>query len=60
MKINNCCIIKKNSRKRCLNKSTRLYNYKFYCKDHFNKKLHLLNKKKKVHFNLLLNQLTFI
>ena len=36
-----CCIIKKNNKKQCLIKSTRLYNYKYYCRNHFNKKINL-------------------
>lgn len=56
----NCCIIKKYSKKKCLKKSTRLYNYKFYCKKHFNKKINIIKKNKKVKFNLLNNKLHII
>lgn len=57
----NCCIIKKYSRNRCTNKSTRLFNYKFYCTNHFNKRKHILHKKnKKVKFNLLNNKFYII
>lgn len=54
MKQMNCCVVKKYSRVRCTNKSTRLFNYKFYCKNHFNK------KNKKVKFNLSFNQIILI
>lgn len=55
----NCCVTKNDNKKKCLNKSTRLYNYKFYCKIHFNKKIKLLSKRK-VKFNILNNKLYFI
>jgi hypothetical protein len=60
MKQMNCCIVKKYSRVRCTNKSTRLFNYKFYCKNHFNKRINIIKKNKKVNFNLSFNQIILI
>ena len=60
MKQMKCCIVKKYSRVRCTHKSTRLFNYKFYCKNHFNKRINIIKKNKKVNFNLSFNQIILI